>query len=346
MKIPEAIYAGDCGVSKEATAPLLVEDQKSEPNASIDSVLSRVWRLWETGRNLLDRARDLLQNLNCRSRVRDRPQENCATSGSGESSLAEIQTKPARPQEKLLEEELIPVEIANNGYISLTSKEDLKPDNIYIFGEYISEYQLKVEQITGKNYPMAHKVAQEWLKTAEEKAMQAGEDPEEGGSFTACHSVMKGIARTLQSPPENDHFFRVITPSPEALALDLVESYQTRIFICKDKNDRVQGMMKLCVENTQVCVSQMSTNPKNIRSWVNENESEKVEGAGSTLMRMAEKLTLDLERDELYLFALRESKPFYRKLNFAEKGNPSSPWMYKSVTQIESTFNPLQPLSA
>lgn len=84
----------------------------------------------------------------------------------------------------------------------------------------------------------------------------------------------------------------------------------------KDRNENYQSMMALTLKPESVYIEYLVTNPINIRSSVNDLETEKVTGAGTTLLRYAEQIASQNGKQTVSLFPLPSSTPFYKKNKF------------------------------
>jgi hypothetical protein len=110
-------------------------------------------------------------------------------------------------------------------------------------------------------------------------------------------------------------------------------SWDWYYYICKDKNGNDQGMMKTEMKVNQVYVAFLVTNPINIRSKVNENEPNKVKGAGTCLLLKAEEIALNEGKDSVSLYPLPTAVSFYEKNGFAKTNGGK---MSKKVYQASS----------
>lgn len=180
--------------------------------------------------------------------------------------------------------------------------------------EEITIKTLKTEKISVFYDDSCAKVARVWESVAREKA-QIATDPTERTQFISCANISSSIATSLQFPSD-------------------YRSYYT----CKDEQGLDQAMMILEVKSNHVYVAYLVTNPINIRSSVNENEPDKVKGAGTCLLQKAEEIAIHEGKESIKLYALSSAITFYEKNGFHSDG-----WggMTKTIQKIEEEIYPV-----
>jgi hypothetical protein len=172
---------------------------------------------------------------------------------------------------------------------------------------------LRVEKLDPSQYRGARKIAQIWVSVAKEKNHQATSLWEKT-QFTACAN-MAGAIRSELDP----------------------SWFSTRsIYVCKDHTNTIQAFMSVDLSPNEVYIAYLVTNPKNIRSSLNDHEVGKVKGAGTALLQMAEKIAQETGRGTVKLTPLESAVSFYKKMGFVEQD-----WyLIKTVSKIQSGILP------
>lgn len=179
-------------------------------------------------------------------------------------------------------------------------------DSTLLFNNY-----LEAEKISVFYDDRAAKVASVWAENAREKALLTTNETERK-QFIACANISSSIASALEFP--ND--------------------YRT-FYTCKDEKGNDQGMMVVQAQQNHVYVALLVTNPINIRSSVNDNEPNKVQGAGTCLLNKAEEIAIMEGKDYVRLTPLNSAVAFYKKNGYHFEG-----WsMVKTVLKIEENMS-------
>lgn len=176
-----------------------------------------------------------------------------------------------------------------------------------------SKSLLHVEKISIYDYPSAAKISCLWEKIAIEKAEKAKE-PGEAEQFRACSNISSWIGDALTYPNS---------------AYD--------IYVCKDEVGNYQGMMAIKVEIRQIYISYLVTNPINIRSPLNDTETKKVTGSGTSLLQKAEQIAIEEGKSTVALTPLESAIAFYKKNEFSGAGF----YMRKTVQKVGNHITPL-----
>lgn len=156
-----------------------------------------------------------------------------------------------------------------------------------------NKYTLLATPLKQAEYPEAARIASLWQTAAQNKANLAATSSEKE-KFATCKAISKCVYYSAVHPNENDE-----------------------IYACKDEKGNIHGFMVLSVESDHVYVNYLVTNPNNIRSSVNENVP-KVEGAGTCLLKQAEKIAFEKSKWEgVVLTPVSSAIAFYQKLGFS-----------------------------
>jgi hypothetical protein len=117
------------------------------------------------------------------------------------------------------------------------------------------------------------------------------------------------------------------------------KSESHRFFVCKDNElDEIQAIA--VVDNNpiyqyapNVNLEFMVTHPKNIRSNINKNNPNRVEGSGKTLIQKIADVYRQEDKRRITLFSLDSSLHFYFKIGFKiqEKENPHQMKLYLEI---------------
>lgn len=172
----------------------------------------------------------------------------------------------------------------------------------------IKNSALRAEKINISDYPEAMKIASVWQRVAEEKEMQAISETERE-QFSDCAYISESFVYDFKDLDD---------PST--------------IYACKDLDGNYQGFMGICVQENKVYVELLVTNPINIRSQINEQETKKVRGARTCLLNMAEEIAIQEGKESVYLTPLDSAVGFYQKNGFTT-GPSTNPWCY-SMSKI------------
>ncbi len=175
----------------------------------------------------------------------------------------------------------------------------------------LEENILKSVKISPYYDDRALKVASIWEQVALKKACLA-EDSNEKEQFIACAHISLAIANSLAYPAD-------------------YRSY----YVCRDEKGQDQGMMVLEMKPNKVYVALLVTNPHNIRSKVNEDEPNKVKGAGTCLLQKAEELARNEGKESIVLHPVSTAITFYEKNGFEWDDLYS---MAKKVQKISEEF--------
>ncbi len=127
-----------------------------------------------------------------------------------------------------------------------------------------------------------------------------------------------------------DSLSRREDPSPES----------QKFYLCREQDQVIQAIMEidLSLRARIVTIETLVTNPKNIRSEVNSEESGRVAGAGSFLLESAELLALNTGCIRVELMATLSSIGFYAKKGYVE--DPKEGSLVKKIDQIRAQFLP------
>ena len=173
---------------------------------------------------------------------------------------------------------------------------------------------LKIEKISRADFPSVAKIARQWQKIAVAKEQEARNSwtlsPDQ---FHNCAWVSTQVANTLAGFGWNE------------------------VFVCKDGESRVQGIMITTVLTNGIYVDYLVTHPQNIRSSLNDHEIGRVASAGSSLLQYAEKRAQELNKRSVYMRPLELAKPFYQKMGYKELGG----YMIKTIEKVEQISTPL-----
>lgn len=174
------------------------------------------------------------------------------------------------------------------------------------------KYTLRVERINLYGYSDIARITTIWQEIAEEKGSLAPTSSERA-RFYSCKSISQSIYYSASYP-----------------------DYGKEIYACKDEKGTVQALMVLSVRTNNVYVDYLVTSPNNIRSSVNDCEPDKVEGAGSSLLRKAEQIALERGKESVDLIPLSTAVAFYEKLGFTHAGYG----MKKTIAKIAEHITP------
>jgi len=160
---------------------------------------------------------------------------------------------------------------------------------------FISNHYLTVEKVEPKNYSQVAEIAESWAEIAYKKAA----DPEvksewEEYQFAACSSISSKFGYILGTEDKK----------------------AKRTYLCRDSKGKEQGMMLLSVKRHSIYIDFLTTNPRNIRSFLNDKEQDRVQGAGEALIRFAQNQALQFSKDYVYLHTVPKAEHFYKKMGF------------------------------
>lgn len=178
---------------------------------------------------------------------------------------------------------------------------------------------LSVEKINIANYPGVIQMTHAWEAIAKQKeaAIDAEESTFEENAFVDCRLMCDGIRYSMENPH----------PIQE-------------IYACKDRKGNIQGLMVLSIGENDLSIAHLVTHPNNICSFEKHQESDRVRGAGSCLMRKAEEIALERnKREGIVLSPTPLAIPFYEKLGFIlEYDEEGIPEMKKPFEDIKPNF--------
>jgi hypothetical protein len=158
---------------------------------------------------------------------------------------------------------------------------------------------LHVEVVESREWASLGKVARAWQKLASEK--QKLRDSEV--LFQSDARIAKLVAECMESPRECSFIF-------------------DRALVCRDTQSRIQAIAlthnyeAISDHGTFLKIAHLVTHPHNIRSKANECEFDRVEGAGSALVRYIARESLSRQLAGVYAEVTTSAKKFYEKLGF------------------------------
>lgn len=157
---------------------------------------------------------------------------------------------------------------------------------------------LHVERVEWSEYSKIRAVARRWQMSAKDKADKTAGT--ERARFKDCAYISECVF---------DHCGRKWTMT------------RKRLYACKDGSGTVHGLALVANNFPQLSVEYLVTNPVNIRSVVNENEPNRVEGAGRAFCQYAEKEATRRGLTSIRLNPLDSSQEFYCKVGFVPYKN-------------------------
>lgn len=162
---------------------------------------------------------------------------------------------------------------------------------------------LHVVSAAQEEIPEVLKVATLWGDYAQNKAKQAEQNSQEQIHFLAAGGIYDCISLNLElNISRKKHKFS-ISENPE-------------ILLCKDSEERVQGIMEFFEKKREICISCLATHPNNLRLPLNEQEPNRVTGVGSLLLEEAKKIATERNKAEISLQPIPTSIQFYEKQGF------------------------------
>ncbi len=173
---------------------------------------------------------------------------------------------------------------------------------------------LRVEQVKPEDYHKIAKIAIVWSRIAFEKFIN--EQGKSEGIFADSTRVSNDIALSLINP----------------------EKEEREVLICKDQENRIQGIAILRILEDQVYLSFLATHPHNIRSSLNPGESQ-VAGAGTALLQKVVERAKELGKNSIYLYNLPSAKQFYLKAGFQDIGVNGNMKMQKDLFPFLFSFS-------
>jgi GNAT superfamily N-acetyltransferase len=177
------------------------------------------------------------------------------------------------------------------------------------------EYNLSVIPLRLQDRETIAKTAAIWAKTAREKASASWWNSSEQRVFEDCAWICDVFHSKLQG-----------------------SLGRSKIYICVDQNKTPWGLIEVTENPIRLHVDFLVTHPNNIRARVNEQEIEKVRGAGSLLLQKAEELARNLGKTSIDLTPLTSAIEFYQKNGFAQRNNGT---MIKLITKVDDLALPL-----
>lgn len=165
------------------------------------------------------------------------------------------------------------------------------------FSDQYFKRPLRVKKIDPVDYTTVAKIAREWDVIAKKK----GRVTSESGIFDDCCNISKLVSQCLEHPQESDWLFDTA-------------------FVCEDEKKHIQAVALIdecgtcCLQSDEAYVKlvHIVTHPHNIRSSVNRDEYERVEGSGTALIKAIAQQTMR----GIYLESISSAIPFYQKLGF------------------------------
>lgn len=188
------------------------------------------------------------------------------------------------------------------------------PVPIFIPAEPANGFGLRVEKVSLERYPAASRVLSAWERVAMEKWRNTM-NVEEREQFQNCRQIARCVRGSLEDPDEEEE-----------------------IYFCLDRFGNIQAAIVLePLEEDELHIDFLVTNPINIRSEANKDETQKVRGAGSLLLREAERIAMKGNQSRVSLSPLPGAIEFYRK-----NGYSGDRWgsMMKNVKLISDTIAP------
>lgn len=170
---------------------------------------------------------------------------------------------------------------------------------------------LYVHRVSPEEYFVLQQIIQIWQQTIAEKVEKV-QTRLEISRFRDCRSILNAIAVSL---------------NPKC-----AEQYQT--FLCVSDNNVPHGIMQIKKSDSSpedLIVHTLVTNPINLRSSVNQNEENRVEGVGSFLLRNAEQIAREQGKQRVRLIPYQSALLFYQKLGFI--ADESSFDVVKKITE-------------
>ena len=146
--------------------------------------------------------------------------------------------------------------------------------------------------------------ARNWQRIAQEKSKVASEQQK---LFAMAANISTLIAECLENPPRCSAVF-------------------DRLLVCKDEKQNLQAIALTHAKEPSITdpnhagsylkLAHIVTHPKNIRSIINASEPDRIEKAGTALIKQLAQECLDLKKSGIYAEVVEISKPFYEKLGF------------------------------
>lgn len=167
-----------------------------------------------------------------------------------------------------------------------------------------------------------------WIDNAKTKDSLPDKNPT---VFFAAWNMYKMLRSSLQNTLSDKE-------SNSSNSFNLFSSGE--IFLCKDGRDCIQGIMEISEKTSKIYVNFLATHPNNLRSHLNEQEPNRVTGAGSLLLWKAKQIAVERGKKEVELQATSLSIGFYQKQGFMQP-HPKSYWMtYQIDTLAQEKLNP------
>lgn len=160
-----------------------------------------------------------------------------------------------------------------------------------------SKRSLSVLPIDRKDYFQIAEVAKKWEEVALSKSNKMSPSFNSDNIFSECAKISRLIHQCLTNRSSYGTIF-------------------DEAYVCKDNWGVAQGIILLRNDFRQLKIAHLVTHPHNIRSPLNANELEKIQGVGTALIRFAADRCLDLNKEALYLEGTVSSEPFYTQLGF------------------------------
>jgi GNAT superfamily N-acetyltransferase len=188
---------------------------------------------------------------------------------------------------------------------------------------------LHIELITNRNFNETQtllKTVTLWGDSAQRKACLATKDSEEQILFSQAESIYNCISLDLTMyTASKKHFHK----SP------LLE-----IWLCKDSQGNLQGIMKISEKKYGIHVHYLATHPNNLRLSLNKQEPNRVFGVGSLLLSKAKQIAEERGKKEVDLQAISTSVEFYEKQGFTEEDSKKNWMVYKIDSLSQEKLKP------
>jgi hypothetical protein len=113
------------------------------------------------------------------------------------------------------------------------------------------------------------------------------------------------------SPQEQERFDDCFQAASSVGDKLLNRSQNQEFYVCRDKSSTIQAVLCFTEKQRSIYIDWLVTNPVNIRSEINRFETGKVRGAGSCLLKAAERISLEKGKEYVHLHTLHNSIGFY-----------------------------------
>lgn len=176
---------------------------------------------------------------------------------------------------------------------------------------------LERRRIYRSDYPEVAKIARAWKEIANAKAIEVFGEADRI-QFLHCAEISNSFIQILENPK--------------------TQIFPYEIYACENGNKETHGLMKISEGHEEIYVGLLVTNPKNIRSKINKQESGRARGAGTYLLQIAEERALEKKKRFILLKPFPSVVPFYLKNGFVWHNDGG--YMGKSIEETPQQIAP------